>query len=212
MRALIIALVAALIAMPAMAQQKIGGPVGHVLDKAGVKPLGGQSQGSSEGGGAPASGNAEGALSGLLQKIYDKIHADGEKLIADMKKAQSVASAKFADGTMADGPSQQCLAAAIPVVQLIVDNQIVPPDVTPAPADGTPATAPTAPSATTPDGPVTIFVKIRVVVNALQSQNLQKGCSWLQQNLQQVGTQGLANVFAGLIGAQNLAPILGAAL
>lgn len=52
MRALALALAAAMVVMPAVAAPqdgRIGGPVGHVLDKAGVQPIAaGQSQGSPE--------------------------------------------------------------------------------------------------------------------------------------------------------------------
>jgi hypothetical protein len=154
------------------------------------------------GGGATAptiAGNS--SLSTLLQQIYDKLHSDGEAIIADMQKAQAVAATKFADGTVADQPSNQCLAAAIPVAQLIVENQLVPAGVTP--ATGTQP----ANSAQTPDGLVTAFVKVRVVVNALQSPSLQSGCSWLQQSLNLAGTQGLAQVLGGILGITKLAPV-----
>lgn len=160
--------------------------------------------GSTEG---PAAQTADG-FSSLLQEIYDKIHSQGEAVIADMTKAQGIAQQKFSDGTEADAASDKCLAAAIPIVQLIVNNQLVPSGVTPA-ASGTSSPPPasgtnTASPAATPDGPITIFVKIRVVVNALQSPSLQSGCSWLQSSINQAGTQGLANVLAGLVGLTKL--------
>jgi hypothetical protein len=153
------------------------------------------------------SSTAPSLLDTLLQQIYDKLHSDGEKIIADMNKAQSIAAATFSDGTVADEPSKECLAAVIPVAQLIVDNQLVPAGVTPA-ASGSvtgPATSATAGgTAATPDGIVTVFVKVRVVVNALQSPSLQKGCAWLQSSIGQTGTQGLANILAGLVGLSKL--------
>jgi hypothetical protein len=156
----------------------------------------------------PAAQTADG-FSNLLQEIYDKIHSQGQAVIADMQKAQSIAQQKFSDGTEADAPSDKCLAAVIPVTQLIVNNQLVPPGVAPAtsgtttPATGTPAPAPAAPPAT-PDGPITIFVKTRVIVNALQNPSVQSGCAWLQSSINQAGTSGLANVLAGLVGLTKL--------
>jgi hypothetical protein len=145
-------------------------------------------------------------FSGLLQEIYDKIHSGGTAVIADMQKAQAIAQQKFSDGTEADAPSDKCLAAVIPVAQLIVDNQLVAPGVTPA-ANGaaTPATGGATPApAAVPDGPITIFVKMRVIVNALQNPSVQSGCAWLQSSINQAGTTGLANVLAGLVGLTKL--------
>jgi hypothetical protein len=142
-------------------------------------------------------------LQTLLQQIYDKIKADGDAIIADMQKAQGIASTKLPDGSTADQPSANCLAAFIPVVQLIVDNQLV-------------LTTPTTGSAATPapvqtaDGVVTAFVKMRVVINALQSPSVQSGCAWLQQSIQQAGTQGLAGVLGGILGITKLAPLAAA--
>jgi hypothetical protein len=156
----------------------------------------------------PTAQTADG-FSNLLQEIYDKIHSQGQAVIADMQKAQSIAEQKFSDGTEADAPSDKCLAAVIPVAQLIVDNQLVPSGVTPAasgtppPATGTATPAPAAAPAT-PDGPITIFVKTRVIVNALQNPSVQSGCAWLQSSINQAGTSGLANVLAGLVGLTKL--------
>lgn len=154
---------------------------------------------------ATGTGNASASLGtglqSLLQNIYDKIKADGDLIIADMQKAQAIASTKLPDGSTADQPSANCLAAFIPVVQLIVDNQLVLPGVAPA----APATGP-AP-VQTPDGVVTAFVKMRVVINALQSPSVQSGCAWLQQSIQQAGTMGLASVLGGILGISKLAPL-----
>lgn len=156
--------------------------------------------------GAASSGGASSAdpLAALLQQIYDKLHSTGEAVIADMVKAQAVAAAKFADGTVADQPSNQCLAAVIPVAQLIVENQLVPAGVTAAAPGGT---AVAAADAGAPDGLITAFVKVRVVVNALQSPSLQSGCAWLQSSLSEGGASGLANILAGFVGLKSLPAI-----
>lgn len=158
--------------------------------------------------GTPLSSVPQGTnpLDTLLQAIYNKLHDGGNLIIDDMNKAQAIASAKFADGTTADAPSAQCLAAAIPVAQLIVNNQLVPPGVTPsaAPATGSTTGSATTPASAGPDGIITAFVKVRVVVNALQSPALQSGCSWLQSSLNMAGTQGLASVLGGMVGLTKL--------
>jgi hypothetical protein len=161
---------------------------------------------ASQGGTSGAGNSLETGFNNLLQQIYDKIKTDGEVIIADMQKAQAIAATKLPDGSAADQPSADCLAAFLPVVQLIVENQLVLSGVTPAaPAPGQPAPV------TTPDGVVTAFVKMRVVVNALTSPSVQKGCAWLQQSLQQAGTQGLAGVLGGVLGIGKLMPLLGIA-
>lgn len=138
------------------------------------------------------------ALDNLFQQIYDKIQADGNKIIADMTKAQAIAATKLPDGSVADQPSNQCLTALIPVIQLIVDNQL-------APTAGTGAAQAAVTGApATPDGVVTAFVKVRVVVNALQGASVQSNCSWLAQTIQQAGTEGLANILGGLLGITKL--------
>lgn len=149
----------------------------------------------------PTAQTADG-FSNLLQEIYDKIHSQGQAVIADMNKAQTIASQKFSDGTQADAPSANCLAAVIPVAQLIVNNQLVPPGVTPSTGGSSGANTTTTPTA--PDGPITIFVKTRVIVNALQDPSVQSGCAWLQSSINQAGTSGLANVLAGLVGLTKL--------
>jgi hypothetical protein len=147
----------------------------------------------------------EQGFSNLLQQIYDKIKADGELIIADMQKAQSIAATKLPDGSAADQPSADCLAAFIPIVQLIVENQLVLSGV------NVPATPGQPTPVQTPDGVVTAFVKMRVVINALTSPSVQKGCSWLQQSIQQAGTQGLATVLGGVLGIGKLMPLMGIA-
>ena len=153
----------------------------------------------------PSNTIGNGGIANLLQQIYDRLHDGGEVIIADMQKAAAIAATKMPDGSVADAPSQQCLSALIPVAQLIIDNQIVPVGVTPAapPATG-PAAAPLA-----PDGLVTQFVKIRVVVNALQAPAVQSGCAWLQQSLNLAGTQGLSTILGGVFGVTKLAPLIG---
>ena len=156
-----------------------------------------------EGGKTSVTGSVPPAVQNILQQIYDKLHAQGQEIIADMQKANALAAQTFSDGTIADGPSNQCLTAFIPVAQLIVNNQIAPEGVTPAtPLPSTPAA--TQPTPQTPDGLVTVFVKIRIVVNALNSPSIQKGCAWLKSDLQQVGVQGTANVIGGLMGLTKL--------
>jgi hypothetical protein len=159
-----------------------------------------------QGGTSGSSNPIETGFHSLLQQIYDKIKADGEVIIADMQKAQAIAATKLPDGSAADQPSADCLAAFLPVVQLIVENQLVLAGVTP--AASTPGATPVP---ATPDGVVTAFVKMRVVVNALTSPSVQKGCSWLQQSIQQAGTQGLASVLGGVLGIGKLVPLLGIA-
>lgn len=150
-------------------------------------------------GGTTATASLGSGLQTLLQQIYDKIKADGDAIIADMQKAQGIASTKLPDGSTADQPSANCLAAFIPVVQLIVDNQLT--------LTAQPAATGTPVQAQTPDGVVTAFVKMRVVINALQSPSVQSGCAWLQQSIQQAGTMGLASVLGGVLGLTKLAPL-----
>lgn len=182
-------------------------------DASNLDPLG-LNKGSGLAGPLPSLGNITGqplppldpekAFNDLLQQIYDKIKADGEVIIKDMQKAQAIAATKLPDGSIADQPSSDCLSAFIPVVQLIVDNQIVPPGVTPTPPiAGTPAP--------TPDGVVTTFVKIRVVLNALTSPSVTSGCAWLQQSIQGAGTQGIAGVLGAVLGITKVAGVLGIA-
>lgn len=141
------------------------------------------------------------SLDNLFQEIYDKVKADGDKIIADMQKAQAIAATKLPDGTPADQPSNLCLTALIPVIQLIVDNQL-------AVTQGTASVAPAVAGVpSTPDGVVTAFVKVRVVINALQGASVQSNCSWLQQTIQTAGTSGLAGILAGLLGITKLAPM-----
>lgn len=145
----------------------------------------------------------EAAFHDLLQKIYDKIKAEGQQIIADMQKAQAIAATKLPDGSPADQPSSDCLNALIPIIQLIVNNQIVAQGVTP--AEGTQPKG----QESTPDGMITAFVKIRVVMNAITSSSVQKGCSWLQQTIQQAGTQGVANILGGILGVTKVAGMFG---
>jgi len=167
-----------------------------------LDPLGlatGAQQAASNVASAVSPTSVETGLDNLFQQIYDKIQADGNKIIADMTKAQAIAATKLPDGSTADQPSNLCLTALIPVIQLIVDNQL-------AVTQGTAATqAGTTGTPSTPDGVVTAFVKVRVVVNALQGASVQSNCSWLAQTIQQAGTQGLAGILAGLLGITKIA-------
>jgi hypothetical protein len=138
------------------------------------------------------------AVSDVLAKMYDFVVAGGDALIADMQKGQGLAATKMPDGSTADAASSACLSAIIPFAQLIIQNAV---PATAAPASGASAAAIPAPK---PDGMVTAFVKLRIVVAAIQGASVQSGCAWLQTQLNQTGTQGLVNVLSGLIGMTKL--------
>ena len=151
----------------------------------------------------------------LLQSIYDKLHKDGTAAIADANKALNVANQKLADGTTADPANASCLQALIPVMQIIVNNASASAPAAPASAP-TPTAAPgdveAAITAGTVDGPITVFAKIRVMISALQSPSVSKGCAELQVQTGNTGLTGTANLFAGFLGIKNLAPLAPAAL
>lgn len=150
----------------------------------------------------------------LLTKIYDKLKTDGSTAILDANVALQVAGQKLADGSVADQPSVDCLTAVIPVMQVITNNASMGAP-TPAASGASVPTAATPEAAITSgaiDGPITVFVKLRVVINAISSPGVQKACSVLQVQTGNTGLTGTANVLAGFIGITKLTPLAPAAL
>jgi hypothetical protein len=109
MRRFAIALAALLAAQPAYAQPKrIGGAGGAVLDKLGVKPLGGQQQGSPEStvpGAAAASASSD-PIARILAKPFNDL--------ADFINSDAATAASLAVEIpeLQDGHGQQCWMAA----------------------------------------------------------------------------------------------------
>lgn len=155
----------------------------------------------------------------LLTSIYDKLHKDGTAAIADANRALLVVNQKLADGSVADPAGASCLAAVIPVMQIITNNAVQGSGVAPVVAAGsTPATPVPAPdvetaiTAGTVDGPITVFAKLRVMISALQSDSVKKGCAQLQVETGNTGLSGITGLVAGFVGLKTLTPLAPAAL
>ena len=102
-----------------------------------------------------------------------------EKILADFKNALALAQTKDAAGKDADPIAAPCLAAVIPVLELISKDAVT--------AEG--------------DGVVTKVVKARILRMKLQSQELQIACAPWKQDARSQILQGAKDVLGLLFGA-----------
>lgn len=113
--------------------------------------------------------------------LYNLIQKLGQKFLADLKSAQSYANAKDANGNLADPLACPCLAALIPVAELVINGPLVAQGATP-PASGD-------------AGIVTELSKVRIIRLAIQSQALKTACAPLVQD----EVQNIQSFSAGLL-------------
>lgn len=102
-----------------------------------------------------------------------------EKILADFKNALTLAQTKDASGKDADPIAAPCLAAVIPVLELISKDA----------------------AAHEGDGVVTKVVKARILRMKLQSQDLQIACAPWKQDAGSLVSKGAAGVLGLLFGA-----------
>lgn len=100
--------------------------------------------------------------------LYNLIQKLGQKFLSDLKSAQAYANAKDASGNPADPLACPCLAALIPVAELVINGPPVAQGATPPPA--------------TDAGIVTELAKVRIIRLAIQSQTLKTACAPLVQD------------------------------
>lgn len=156
-----------------------------------LPPLPGTSASAAASGAPAVTGNPVTDLYNLIQKL-------GQKFLDDLTAAQAYASAKDSNGNVADPLACPCLAALIPLAQLIINGPPV-------------AQGQTAPSASQ-QGVVTELEKLRIINNAINSQSLKTACAPLVQdeiqNIQNFA-QGLLTLLQGatLTGAVSLSAL-----
>lgn len=134
---------------------------------------------------AIAQKNDVNAPGGIVGTVAPGQEADGllanlnERILADFKNALALAETKDAAGKQADPIAAPCLAAVIPVLELISKDAV----------------------ATEGDGVVTKVVKARILRMKLQSQELQIACAPWKQDARSQIIQGSKDILGLLFGA-----------
>lgn len=150
---------------------KIGGPLGHALDKIDEK----RAQGV-------ASGNDVKLTGDPVTDLHNAITKGGQKLILHLKESYALAMAKGPSGALADNTSAMCTKALVPIVSLVVNG---PPTGTLDPTDPMNLTADEQKMAADtgePEGPVVKIEKLRILRLALSSPALNDACGALVQD------------------------------
>lgn len=183
MRALIIGLTAALVAMPAMAQDRRGGaPAGQAVPTVPNLIQKGVNDINQRNASQIASGNDIKLTGDPVTDLHNAIVKGGQKLIMHLKQSYALAEAKGTSGTAADNTSATCTKALVPIVSLVVNG---PPTGTLAaddPMNLTDAEKTMAADASEPEGVIVKIEKLRILRLALNSPALNDACGALVQD------------------------------
>jgi hypothetical protein len=117
-----------------------------------------------------------------IADLHCVIKSGGAKLILHLKQSYALTSAPGASGTPVDNTSAMCTKALVPIFELVINGPKpgTVPDGDPMALTADEKTAAAAPNS--PDGPIVVITKIRILRLALESPALNDACGALVQD------------------------------